>query len=254
MSRILTVPEEAAGARQRRGPARIWRSSRVGGGLVLAAWAVAFWFLLATGRYSLYLSTRTSWVVPVGAGLLTVAALGRMASARGRAEEPLARREAWVMGLMVLPVVVVLVLPPTTLGSFAVPKRTSFSGASFNAAAGDISSGPLTLLDVATAQASKEGERALAKRAGSQVDFIGFVIRYGDTPADELLLTRYIITCCVADATIAQVRVVNVPPGKFAQNDWVEVRGRMYPLGREVIVDASAIVDIPTPAKPYITP
>ena len=42
---------------------------------------------------------------------------------------------------------------------------------------------------------------------------------------DEFLLTRLIITCCVADATIAQVRVVGVPPGKFASNDWVNVTG-----------------------------
>ncbi len=53
-----------------------------------------------------------------------------------------------------------------------------------------------------------------------------------DTPADEFLLTRYIVTCCVADATTAQVRVVNVPPGKFQANDWVEVRGPIYPLGQ----------------------
>ena len=59
--------------------------------------------------------------------------------------------------------------------------------------------------------------------------------------ADEILLTRYVVTCCVADATSAQVRVVNVPPGRFKPDDWVSVTGRIYPLGSEILVDASDV-------------
>ena len=161
--------------------------------MVLAAWAGLFWFLLLSGRDDLYLSTRTIWVVPIGA-------------------------------------------------------------VGFAVSVGDVGSGPLTLIDVASAQFSKPGELALAKRAGEQVEFVGFVTRYPDTPADEFLLTRFIVTCCVADATIAQVRVVNVPPGRFETNDWVEVRGPIYPLGREVIVNASSIEAVPRPDRPYLTP
>ncbi|MFI5052978.1 MAG: TIGR03943 family protein, partial [Acidimicrobiia bacterium] len=73
-------------------------------------------------------------------------------------------------------------------------------------------------------------------------------------PADEFLLTRFVITCCVADATVVQVRVVNVTPGRFRQNQWVDVQGQIYPLGREVIVNATSIGPLPTPAKPYLTP
>ena len=228
--------------------------TRIAGGLVLAAWAVLFWWLLLTGRDNLYLSTRTDWVVPVGAVLLSTAAIGRLAAARVRSPEPLRVREAWVMGLMVVPVVLVMALPPATLGSFSAGRRTGFTSAGFATPVGDIGTGTLTLIDVAAAQTSKEGQQALAKRAGEQVDFVGFVMRYADTPADEFMLTRYIITCCVADATISQVRVVNVPPGQFEANDWVEVKGTIYPLGREVIVNASDTQKIPRPEKPYLTP
>ena len=67
-----------------------WSSSRVATGLVLGAWAGLFWFLLATERWSLYLSTRTFWVVPTGAILLTIATVGRLATARvpGQAAGP----------------------------------------------------------------------------------------------------------------------------------------------------------------------
>ena len=232
-----------------------WSASRVAVGLLLGSWAGLFWFLLATGRWSLYLSTRTSWLVPVGAVLLTAAALGRFASARVRHDpEPLSARRAWTIGLIALPVVVVLALPPAALTSFAVGRRSGFVGAGVSASTEDIATGSLTLIDVAAAQTSEEGLDALEARGGERVRFDGFVTRFADTPADEILLTRFIVTCCVADATIAQVRVVSVPAGRFAEDDWVRVTGTIYPLGREIIVDATDVVGIPRPGSPYLTP
>jgi len=230
-----------------------WSPVRVAGTVVLGAWAALFWFLLVSGRDAFYLSTRTEWVVPVAAVLLTLATFGRLASARAAQQEPLRSRELGVMIAMVVPVLLITILPPATLGSFSAGKRSAVAGAGFSASAGDIATGDLTLVDVATAQTTPEGERALAKRAGEQVDFIGFVTRYADTPADDFLLTRYVVSCCVADATVAQVRVVNVTPGAFADNEWVEVTGTIYPIGREVIVNASTILDVPRPERPYLS-
>lgn len=230
-----------------------WSPVRVAGTVVLGAWAALFWFLLVSGRDAFYLSTRTEWVVPVAAVLLTLATFGRLASARAAQTEPLRSRELGVMIAMVVPVLLITILPPATLGSFSAGKRSAVAGAGFSASAGDIATGDLTLVDVATAQTTPEGERALAKRAGEQVDFIGFVTRYADTPADEFLLTRYVVSCCVADATVAQVRVVNVTPGGFEDNEWVEVTGTIYPIGREVIVNASTILDVPRPERPYLS-
>ncbi len=232
-----------------------WSQPRLFGAVVLAAWALMFWVLYLTGRVNLYLSTRTSWVVPIGAVLLTLAAGGRLAASRVLRAESLRRREAIVLALMVLPVIVVLVLPAATLGNFSAAKKTRFSSVNLTSFYGQITStSEITLLSVAAGQTSDAGAEALATRAGSDVDFVGFVTRFADTPADELLLTRYVITCCVADATITQVRVVNVPPGQFEPNQWIEVKGQIYPLGREVIVNASSVVGVPRPAKPYLTP
>jgi putative membrane protein len=235
-------------------PPTTWSPGRVYGGLVVAAWAALFWFLSLTGRDNLYLSTRTSWVVPVGAALLTAAGAGLIVSARVRSPRPIGSREAWVMGLMVVPVVMILALPPATLGSFSASRRPGFSSAGFGGSQADLGSGPLTLVDVAAAQYSDAGKQALARHAGEQVDLIGIVTRFADTPAGEFLLTRYIVTCCVADATTAQVRVVNVPPGRFQANDWVEVKGPIYPLGRQLIVNATSVEAVPRPARPYLTP
>jgi uncharacterized repeat protein (TIGR03943 family) len=157
------------------------------------------------------------------------------------------------MAAMVLPVLLVAALPPATLGTFSADKRTGFAGTGVAAAAGDIASGELTFVDIAAGQTTPEGERALATRAGETVDLVGIVTRYPDTPVDEFLLTRYVVTCCVADATVAQVRVVNVTPGAFDDNEWARVSGTIYPLGREVIVNATEVEAAARPERPYLS-
>jgi uncharacterized repeat protein (TIGR03943 family) len=250
-----TVARDTVRPRAGAAPRLAWSPARVAGAIVLGAWAALFWFLLISGRRGFYLGTRTQWVVPVAAAILSAAALGRLASARTARPEPIRRRELAIMVAMVAPVLLVMALPPATLGSFSADKRAGFTGSGVATSVGDIASGELTLVDVAAGQTSPEGERALAGRAGETVHFVGFVTRYADTPADEFLLTRYVVTCCVADATIAQVRVVNVTPGAFEDNEWVEVTGTIYPLGREVIVVANGggIASVERPARPYLT-
>jgi putative membrane protein len=219
--------------------------------VVLAAWAGLFWFLLISGRTSLYLSSRTAWVVPVGAVILTVATLGRLASARAEHPEPLSRRTAWGYGFIVLPVVAVLVLPPTALGSFAASRRSLGTGivaGGPNLAAGD----QVTLASIAAAGWSEDARRALVGRAGTEVSFEGIVDRREGQPAEEFMLTRFIVSCCVADAISVQVRVVGAPPGEFQEDQWVRVRGTFYPVARETVVDASAIEPIPRPDSPYL--
>jgi uncharacterized repeat protein (TIGR03943 family) len=223
-------------------------------GIALAAWATAFWFLLLSDRSQLFVSSRTFWVIPLGAIVLSAAAIGRLATARVRHPEPLTGRTGWWVGLVILPVVVVLVQPPTALGSYAASRRSASAGGFVVASGEDISQGPLVLVDVAASSWSRDAMRALVRRAGSQVDFVGFVTRSSGMPEDEFVLTRFIISCCVADALSVQVRVVDVPPGAFAEDQWVRVRGTFYPVGGEILVDASEVQAVPRPSHPYLNP
>jgi uncharacterized repeat protein (TIGR03943 family) len=220
---------------------------------VLSAWAGLFWFLLVTGRTSLYLSTRTAWLIPVGAVLLSAAAVGRLASARVVAPERLSTRETWVMGLIAVPVVLLVALPPATLGAYSVNRRASFAGTGIGASA-RIVSGPLDFVDVGAAQSFDAANQQLQARAGEQIVLEGIVTTDASLGPGEFLLTRYIVTCCVADATVAQVRVVDAPSGSIAKDEWVRVTGSVYPLGREVLVAADTIEQIPVPDDPYLTP
>ena len=223
---------------------------RIAAGLSIGAWAGLFWFLMAAGRTSLFLSSRTAWLVPLGAVLASAGALGRLASARVRDPEPLGSRETWMIGIIVLPVVLLLTLPPTTLDSYAVSRRSNSTGIGSSAR---IVSGPIDLVDVAAARAVADAETALTARAGERVTIEGFVTEEPGE-ADRFQLTRFVITCCVADATISYVTVVDAPPGSFTTDEWVRVVGPIYPLGGDILVQAESIERIEQPGEPYLAP
>jgi putative membrane protein len=230
-----------------------WSPTRLASAAALALWAAMFWMLFLTGRTYLYLSTRTSWLVPIGAIIFTAGTIGRLATARTDRREPVDRHNAWGLGLMVLPVVLVLALPPATLGAYTVQKRATFAGSAIGATARDVT-GPLDFVDIGASQSFPAAMDQLRARAGEPITLEGFVTREASAPPDEILLTRYIVTCCVADATIAQVRVVGLPPGDYEDDEWLQVTGNAYPVGREVLVAANSATEIPVPDQPYLTP
>jgi uncharacterized repeat protein (TIGR03943 family) len=229
-----------------------WSARRLAVAGVLAVWAVLFWFLLLSGRTSLYLSPRTAWVVPVGAVLLTMSLAGRVLTARTDRPEPVPSRTAWTLGLIVLPVVVIAALRPAALGSYAASRRSSAAGVVTGAAAAAVGD-HVTLSVVAAGMWSDDTRRALADRAGSRVTFEGIVTHREGQPADEFTLTRFIVSCCIADALSVQVRVVGAPPGRLAEDQWVRVTGTFYPVGRETVVDAGSVETIPRPEEPYLS-
>lgn len=229
-----------------------WSARRIATAVVLGTWGALFWILLLTGRTSLYLSPRTAWVVPTGAILLTVALVGRLVTARTGRPEPIRGRTAGALAFVLLPAVVILAVPPSALGSYAASRRSAAVGVVAGPA--DVTVGrQVTLEAVAAGVWSDAARRALADRAGSRVTFQGIVTHREGQPADEFVLTRFIVSCCVADALSVQVRVVGAPPGRFREDQWVRVTGTFYPIGRETVVDAAEIRPIPRPEDPYLS-
>jgi uncharacterized repeat protein (TIGR03943 family) len=112
----------------------------------------------------------------------------------------------------------------------------------------------LDFVDIGAAQSFPAAMQQLEARAGEPITLEGFVTHEASAPPDEIVLTRYIMTCCVADATIAQVRVVGLPAGDYPDDEWLRVTGAVYPVGREVLVAADSAEPIPVPEQPYLTP
>ena len=220
-------------------------------GLTLAAWAAMSWFLWISGRWSLHVSSRIFWVIPFGAVVLTVGAIGRLVTARIAEPAPFTARRAWPLAALAVPVVVVLAMPPIDLGAFAAERRGDVAAAAvYDGRRSE--SGPVNQVDVATAPYSPDVMRALIQRAGEEVSFIGFVTHPEGTLADEFVLNRFVIRCCVDDALNARVRVVDVPPGEYPEGTWLRVTGRIYPVPEEVLLDATKLERVAKPKDPYI--
>lgn len=223
--------------------------------MVLGAWSVLFIFLILTDRTPLYLSSRTDWIVPVGAIILTAATVGRALSFRhGAVADPVGGTQMWGTAALILPVVVIMSLPPASLGAFAASRRTTLSAGGISPTAAEISDGPVTLVDVAGALRDDDAMDALRERAGDTVRFVGFVTRDESDPADTFTLNRFIISCCVADALAVKVRVVGAPAGSVSEEAWVRVTGKVFPLGDEVAVNAETVATIDRPSRPYLDP
>jgi len=243
--------------------------TRLASALALGAWAGLLWYLKLSGRGSLYLSPRVSWVIPVGAVFLTLATLGRLSSLRTAQLEPLKTRAALGIVVIVLPALTIMMLPRATLGSYAANRRTALNGAvSQERIRSEITKQKqqakgsptrrgieISLVYVAAASRSAESREALqglVDAVGSAVTFEGFVNRKKGLAPGEFLLTRFIISCCLADAVSAEVRVTGAQE-TFKKDQWVRVSGDIeLPAGNEVVVHASSVVKIPQPEQPYL--
>ncbi|MDQ3210811.1 MAG: hypothetical protein M3Q20_06450 [Actinomycetota bacterium] len=232
-----------------------WDRTRLLGAGVLGAWAAMFWFLQLSGRLNLYLSTRTAWIVPTGAVILSLGSVGAAATARRRGLATSTRRGVVVAAILIAPIVLMTAAPPATLGSFSSSRKAQFSGRGLWTYWGAFDeNSEITFFFVAASKYWEGGANLLGRRAGDEASFVGFAERWDSTPSDELVLTRFVVTCCVADATPISIRVVNVPPGTVEDDSWIEVTGQVYPVGQDVIVVADSIEPAQAPDLPYITP
>ena len=98
----------------------------------------------------------------------------------------------------------------------------------------------MDFVDIGAAQSFPAAMQQLEARAGEPITLEGFVTHEASAPPDEIVLTRYIVTCCVADATIAQVRIVGLPARRLPGRRVAQVTGAVYPVGREVLVAADS--------------
>lgn len=229
-----------------------WSYPRVATAGALLVWAGAFWFIIGTDRLSLYLAARTTWLAPLGAVTLTAAGVGRLITSRVPNRESLSRGQFQNLAFLVVPAVVILALPPMTLGSYAAGRRSaSVAGAYAPTTGASNAEGDLSLLDIFAMSYSNNLE-ALAPRAGTKSSFVGFVSREGSDAADEFQLNRFTVSCCPGDAVLISLRVVGAPPGAAKVDDWVRVTGNIYPIGDTVVVDATDVERVRRPKRPYL--
>ncbi|MGF1513257.1 MAG: TIGR03943 family protein [Elainellaceae cyanobacterium] len=91
---------------------------------------------------------------------------------------------------------------------------------------------------------------------GQAVAVDGFVVLPPELPSGYFILSRFVITCCAADAYPVGLPV-NLPAGAAspAADQWMRVSGTMASETlsgeRQLVIQAAELVEIPQPKNPY---
>ena len=167
-----------------------------------------------------------------------------------------ASRVAW---LLVAPILAIAVVVPRPLGAFAANRAASTLPPVTRAAIGPlprpaVPGGPVDLtLKEFVGRAVYDQGRSLRE---TPVRLLGFVTP--DSRGGGFLLTRFIVTCCAADARPLRVAIRGLAPPWPAQDTWLEVTGTWRPEVRDVedqrppIVDTTGVQAVSPPASPYL--
>jgi uncharacterized repeat protein (TIGR03943 family) len=187
-------------------------------------------------------------VVLLGLGLLPPLGLlgGRMGgTAAGFGEGSGGHQHTGRVGwLLLVPVLVVLVIQPAALGSYAVANRAATPGARDGGyppldapVRGAV---PMPMAEFVTRAIRDPGQSL----AGVRVRLVGFVAPAEHTDKDGgYRLTRFVAFCCAADAEAFQAVVAGDPTPR-ARDQWLEVEGTWVPR--------PAAVDDPNPPPPVL--
>jgi uncharacterized repeat protein (TIGR03943 family) len=130
--------------------------------------------------------------------------------------------------LLLVPVLVVILIQPAALGSYAVSSRTVVPGAGdsgFPPLAAPVRGAvPMTMAEFVT-RAVRDPDQSLA---GVRVRLTGFVAPAEHDGSSSYRLTRFVIFCCAADAEALQVAVHGDPTPR-TRDQWLEVEGIWAP-------------------------
>ena len=167
------------------------------------------------------------------------------------------RHRAPVGWLLLVPVLVVLVVQPAAIGSYAASSRSVVPGGGdgdFPPLAAPVRGAvPMPMAEFVTRAVRDPGQSL----AGVRVRLTGFV-----APAEAgdhgWRLTRFVIFCCAADAEALQA-VVHGDAAPRARDQWLQVEGTWQPRPAAVddpnpqppVLDADAVRPIAPPRPPY---
>jgi uncharacterized repeat protein (TIGR03943 family) len=151
------------------------------------------------------------------------------------------RHRTRVGWLLLVPVLVVILVQPTALGSYAASSRSVVPGGGnggFQPLAAPVRGAvPMSMAEFVTRAVRDPGQSL----AGVRVRLVGFV---APNKGGGYRLTRFVIFCCAADAEALQADVRGDPTPR-ARDQWLEVEGTWLPR-------PAAAEDDPSPPPPAL--
>jgi putative membrane protein len=232
---------------------------------VLAASGLMLYEKISSGALAFYINKRFEWLVFAGVLLYLMLALTlawRLLQRMTPVAALTARVTSWTSVLLLaLPALIGFIAPARPLGASAIASR----GIGLQSAPGgpggagrlqQAASGPRNILDWLRLIGSTADP---AELAGQQADVTGFV--YKNDPrfaAGQFMVSRFTVSCCVADAAAIGLIVDTDQLDQFEQDKWVRVVGRFTvgEFGGEKIplIAAASIESVEQPDQPYLYP
>ena len=219
-------------------------------------------FILIVFPYFLLLIGGTGWI-PFAGLLVSLAGAFLLLIPAGQAPSPAAQNgivPALSLIFMSIPLILGLLASEQPLSSSALDNRglsltsTLGSGQTINSSLKVIED-DRTILDWIKLFNYSEDH---APYAGSSVNVIGFVYHDARLPEGQFMVSRFIITCCVADAFAIGMPVEAAAGINPEDNTWVNVKGTLDIAtidGKAVpLIQASSIETVSAPEQPYLYP
>jgi len=222
-----------------------------------------FW----SGRLTLYIHQRFTWLILLAAFALM--ALGLIAFNNRPPiwihEEDLLvpklapQNAGWLLLIFSIPLMLGILVPTTSLGASAAQTRGVSQAIPLSA--GGSSPSVLTLDPIN--RNLLEWLRAFytaeepADLVGQPVDVEGFIFINEALPDEYFMVGRFVITCCVADATAIGIAFLPVE-GTDIPNGWVRVQGKMtvatFDGKTTLLIEADQVTTVDEPDQPYLYP
>jgi uncharacterized repeat protein (TIGR03943 family) len=244
--------------------------------VVMIALGLFLYSLLARGTLLFYISQRFAWLTLLAAlGFIIVAASYRYRTPQTPPLEPEQEPDhahehadhqhgnlSWVsLCLVALPVILGWLIPPKPLGAAAMGNREVSTGAVTSVTApkgSQVVIRPAREKNVLDWVIDFHLAQNPAAFTSQEARVIGFVYRDDRFGSDEFMVSRFVISCCAADAAPLGL-VVRWPKTTSLVNDeWVEVSGHFQPGefdGETMpILMADQVAPRQAPAEPYLYP
>lgn len=175
-------------------------------------------------------------------------------------EQPHQHRLSWGgVAIMAVPMLLGLLVPARPLGATAVSSRGI--GLSAPDRPGSVTqaqravTGPKNVLDWLREFTRNADPAAFS---GEEVDVTGFVYRDPRNQADQFWVSRFTISCCVADASAIGLLVQTEQAAGLKNDSWVRVTGKLAVgefAGEKIPVIAPAKIEpVDQPENPYLYP
>lgn len=98
-------------------------------------------------------------------------------------------------------------------------------------------------------------EQNLNKLIEKKIETVGFVYREKDFPNNQIVVARFVITCCIADASVYGI-MARGDLAKYKNDTWVRLTGELnkttYDSSTIPVLNVTSIEKIKEPAQPYV--